>query len=215
MSADDAKLRDAFARLADDARPTPACPPAERLWSAARGELIPETTHEVVLHTATCAACAEAWRLAVDAAREAGLDRTDAPPVRRPRRTAWLGGAAAALVAVTVLVVALWFRGRDEPPIERGPGVIASRLDEKVPLSRDTAVLRWTSAGASASYTVRVTSEDFDVVFERAGITGTEVTVPPDALASIGPGGHVTWQVEAVLTDGTRRQSAAFLATVR
>jgi hypothetical protein len=214
MTADDSRLREAFARRAGDARPTPSCPPAERLWSAARGELIPETTQEVVLHTATCAACAEAWRLAVDVAREAALDRPAAVPDRRSRRAAWLAGGAA-LAAAAAIALFVWVRGRGgDHPIDRGGVAITSRLDERVPLPRDAAVLRWTSAGDGAIYTVRVTGDEFRVLFERAAVATTEVTIPPAALTSVAPGGRVTWQVDAVLLDGTRRQSPAFFATV-
>jgi hypothetical protein len=212
MTTDDSRLRAAFTVLAETAKPTDACPPAERLWAAARGELIPETTQEVVLHTATCGVCAEAWRLAVDVAREAGESTRAAP--RRSRRR-WLAGAGAAVVAAAALLLFLLWK-REEEPIYRGdPSAIASRLDEAVPLPRDAAVLRWTSAGEGARYTIRVSSEDFDLLWEQPDVTATEITVPAAALAAVPAGKRVLWQVEAVRSDGARVASPTFFAALR
>ena len=63
---EDAKLRAAFESLSHDARFTPDCPPPDRLWAGARGELAPSEVESLALHVAECGACAEAWRVAKD-----------------------------------------------------------------------------------------------------------------------------------------------------
>lgn len=63
---DDQALRAAFEALSKDAAFTDACPPADRLWAGARGELKPPEVEALALHLAECGACAEAWRVAKD-----------------------------------------------------------------------------------------------------------------------------------------------------
>ena len=61
---DDDRLRFLFAKAFERGVPTDACPPAERLLDAERGVLAADELDAVLDHLATCAVCAEAWRLA-------------------------------------------------------------------------------------------------------------------------------------------------------
>src|SRR6185295_11345962 len=47
------------------------CPPADAYWAAAAGELPFERVRALVDHGATCARCAEAWRILADVRRAA------------------------------------------------------------------------------------------------------------------------------------------------
>src|SRR5262249_10949401 len=83
------------------------CPPADDYWAAAAGELPFERVRVLVDHGATCARCAEAWRILADVRRasgEAAAPLSDAPPLR-----SLVGGAAsrAPLRTRTLLPLAL------------------------------------------------------------------------------------------------------------
>ena len=69
------------------------CPPPDAYWAAAAGELPFERVRALVDHGASCAHCAEAWRILADvrrAAAESGAAEDDPPPMRSP-----IGGAPA------------------------------------------------------------------------------------------------------------------------
>lgn len=59
-------LRRAFEALSSDAAFTQDCPPSERIWAGARGELLPADVEKLAEHLAGCGACAAAWRTAMD-----------------------------------------------------------------------------------------------------------------------------------------------------
>jgi hypothetical protein len=145
---------------AREAGPGPAagCPAASDLWSAVRGELPPEARRAVVDHTSSCAACAEAWRLAVALT-------PDPIPVAPPRprsviaflpRPRVLAPLAAAAVLAVALAGGYWllhgprpgrapeFRGAEVPAIRSllGDGETLPRESTCVgrpePTTRDT-----------------------------------------------------------------------------
>ena len=102
-------FREAFRSLAETAQPTPTCPEPEKLWEAARGEAAPGDLRDVVDHTASCPACAEAWRLAVEIGdevpREQGLaaERAVTRSVVASPRWRYAAALAAMLVGAIVL----------------------------------------------------------------------------------------------------------------
>lgn len=57
-----ARLRAAFAQV-EDVPEGDGCPATAELWDGMHGGLRPERLREVVDHLASCAACAEAWRI--------------------------------------------------------------------------------------------------------------------------------------------------------
>ena len=91
----DERLRDAFASREPVPVPGVECSDADTIWRAVRGELAHDRIRQVGLHTTSCAACAEAWRLAVEVSRETPADVI---PFGRPARRAgrarawWIGG---------------------------------------------------------------------------------------------------------------------------
>src|SRR5258708_6792722 len=98
--------REAWAALADRATPSDACPPAERLWEAAHGELAPNQVASLVDHVAQCALCAEAWEIAADLATEtASAQPTRLLTFPSRRMWTWASLAAAAVIVIGVFVV--------------------------------------------------------------------------------------------------------------
>ncbi len=204
---DTEKLREAFASLSETARPTDDCPEPERLWSAAQGEETPGETRELIDHTSSCPACAEAWRLAAHLS-------DDVPSVQRTRPRTWWRVAAAAAVAVGVLGL---LRLADLPTgkpgyRDAGDNAVVAATGEDVPLPRDAFVLRWDleTPADGTRYDVRVTTEDLRVLAEARGLETPSYQVAAAALAQLPAGSRVFWQVEASLADGDRLTSKTF-----
>lgn len=210
MDADIDDFRQAFQSLAATAEPTEDCPEAPRLWAAARGEAPPDETRELIDHTASCAACAEAWRLAVHLEEEAPAARA-APSVARW----WPAAAAAALVVVAVGVHQL--REPAAPPVMRAAAEsgLLSELAADATLPRDAAVLEWRlePPREGARHAVRVTTEDLHELAAADDLATPAYVVPPEALTGLEPGTRVLWRVESFLPDGRRLSSETF--TVR
>jgi hypothetical protein len=223
MSADrpsDDWLAAALHAGADD-RPQEDCPPPERLWDAVSGRLPIGDRMAVVDHVSTCAACAEAWRLAVDlaAAQRAGTEASGGvahSPGRRRRLNWWTFAAAAALVAA---VGAAWLL-QPPPvvdPISRDPGtpVLESRLPEPASLPREEFRLQWTAGPSGSRYDVIVTTVDLTIIADARGLEVPEYRVPPDRLAGVGAGTRLLWRVEARVPDGRTISSRTLEASVR
>jgi hypothetical protein len=213
------RLRAAFASLADRIRPTEDCPSPETLWSAVRRELPPEKTRETARHAILCAACGEAWRLARDIAAEAlpaGEPETEQMVARirvsRTSRTGWWVLAAAVLVAAVFLPLTRWVE-RPESPGIRGPieEPIWSLHPAGESLPRDRFVLRW-AGPEGARYDIRVATEDLRVLARTFDLKTAEYHVPEEALSGLPAGAQIVWQVKAVLPNGERVSSRAFLS---
>jgi hypothetical protein len=211
----DARLRAAFRAReprADASRPHP---PADQIWATVRGELPAAARRAVIDHTAACAACAEAWRMAV----AVNPDRVAALAGRPPSRAAprWLATLAAA-VAIAV-GAGVWLRTVNRPPepygYRGGPeAAVRPLLADDEALPRDDFRLRW-SAAPGARYAVRVTTESLQVVADVQGLSEPTFVVPTAALASVPAGGRILWRVEVTLPDGQRSASRTFVARVR
>lgn len=197
------------------------CPPADDYWAAAAGELPFERVRALVDHGATCARCAEAWRILADvrrAAGEAGAEASDSSPplqtlvrpvpVRFPLRTL-LPLALSAMAAVGVWVVL-----RPAPirpaPVERGNGGVPTLRAEspEVQPARD-AVLRWSEVPGASSYNVTVLTPDLVVVHQAVGVSGREFRLP-DAVRQRAAGSGLLWNVDAVMPDGRTVASPTF-----
>ena len=218
----DEALRAAFrGRPAESASPD-GCPSAADVWSAVRGELSAEERRAIVSHTASCAACAEAWRLALDVT-------PDPLPVAAATRPSAFAGlpwpsAFAPLAAAAALVMALgagfWllrppvpvatpgFRGGDAPAIR-------SLLREDQALPREDFRLRWSPGPEGSRYDVRVTTESLQVLATVQRLAETSYLVPETALRSLPPGSRLLWRVEAVLPDGERAASPTYITRLR
>lgn len=216
-----ARLRAAFTSPAEAAPDPETCPAPEKIWLAVRGELPSHEVREVVEHTATCAACAEDWRLAADLNRqEQKAAEADRPAnVVYGRFRQWRPLAAAAALAAGVLLV-IGIQSDDmqpgqEPAYREAPRAeLRSLLPEGQALARRDAVLRWSPLHGAVSYDVQVSTEDLRVVATEEGLTSSEVRLPESALAGLQSGTKLLWQVQAVFPDGTRETSATFTTTL-
>ncbi len=195
-------LRDAFVARSRDAVPTEECPPAERLWSAARGEQR-DGVRELVEHLATCGACAEAWRLAREL-EPAEESEADAAPARSWwRQPAWHAIAAAAIVALVVGFgwrptdgPAETFRGGDSPQIQRFP-------DKGGQLDRRDPWLRWPGA-EDATYDLVVMTDDLSqTLVDVEDLEEAEYRIPDAALHDLPEGARLRWRVEVETPQGT------------
>lgn len=225
MTGDDQELellRAAFTAPAEAAPDPECCPAPETIWEAVRGELPSGQVREVVEHTATCAACAEDWRLAADLNRQeqkaAEADRPANVVYGRFRQWRPLA-AAAALAAGIMLVIGLQsddvMGPGQEPAYREAPRAeLRSLLPEGQPLAKQEAVLRWSPLPGAASYDVQVSTEDLRVVATEEGLTSTRLRLPGSALAGLQPGTKLLWQVQAVFPDGTRETSPTFTTTL-
>jgi hypothetical protein len=229
MSQDDqdlARLRAAFAAPAAVAPDPESCPAPEVIWAAVRGELPPQELREVLEHTASCAACAEDWRLAAELDRQSASSAdvaTFPSNVIRGRFGQWRAFAGVAALAACLLIAVGLNRtgqvGPKDPTYREAPAapgtVVRSLLPEGQVLPRQGAVLRWTPVTGAASYDVRVSTEDLRVVQTAQDQTATEYRIPESALAGLPPGAKLLWQVEAVFPDGTRQSSPTYTNPLR
>jgi hypothetical protein len=212
------RLRRAFA--ADERSRTPGrpCPEPERIWNAIHGHGETEERREVVDHIAECAACAADWRVAMAPAES--MAAPEALPVRARAgarsRWPWLVAAAAALLVVTLVAVDRMSGRGDAPPVYRAGEVasIRSLVDPDETLPRDRALLRWSSAGEEARYSIEIDTLGLEPVSEARGLAQPEYQVPPEDLAGLPPRATLHWRVEARLPDGSRVASPAFLTRI-
>lgn len=190
--------------------PGPACPPPEELWALVRGELGPEERAARVKHSATCGPCAAALRIAVELNEPLQPPAVVRPPWawRLPRLGLVAAAMAAALIGVVVPIVAR----RAAPEIhERGP--VGSQMRSLVPPGprpRSGLRLAWSAQAGALRYQVTLATPDLAVLFEKQGLSETQVLVPEKALAGLPPRARLVWRVEAVLADGQTMGSPAF-----
>lgn len=216
-------LRAAIRQDADRTSATDRCPPSETFWSAARGDLPPDDLAPLLDHVSTCAACSEAWQLAVEVTRDLGEEiESGAPPLAGPRRRwrRWSALAAAAAVLAIATVVLPRFLARapessgDVYRTEATPA-IRSLVSDGQPVPRDHLVLRWTPADEGAKYAVEIATEDLSVVDRGENLTTNEYLVPERALDRFPSGTRLVWQVQATMPTGRTIRSAAFIISLQ
>ena len=206
-------LRRAFAASADETPDPDACPDADLLWAATRRELDAEQTLELIEHTASCPACAEAWRLARDLAdshgeRDGANGRTLSMAHRFRRAAPLVGLAAAAMLAV---VLGRPTRSPDPPEMRAGDTVeIRSLVPDDRVLPRDRCLLQWTGI-EGARYSVLVSGPDLVPVAQVEDLEQPRLLIPRESLVGLGPGTRLYWQVQAILDDGTTKSSKTFV----
>ncbi len=217
------RLRRAFA--ADCGAPRPAeCPPPERIWRAARGELGPRDVRDVVEHLAACGECAQAWRLARALEEEAGEESAEPAPAAggRPilRPGPWVVAAAAVLA---LFAAGLWWSGRPgearrpapAPVYRQGAEVtIRSEVPADEALPRDHAGLAWSGAPDGSSYDLSVSTEDLRTLDQAEDLEKAHYTVPEKVFDGLAPGTRVLWRVEAHLPDGRTVASPTFVTAI-
>ncbi|HEY7497625.1 MAG TPA: hypothetical protein VH740_03895 [Vicinamibacterales bacterium] len=197
------------------ARPGPNCPDPDQIWGAVTRELPLAEREAIIDHTIECGACAEAWRLAVECARDV-VSTNARSSAGAWTATRWLGIAAAAAVIVAAAGIAVWF-GRSGAPEFRQPDRDApqSMLAPDAVLPRDRALLQWSAGPPGALYDVTVTTEDLAVITSIRGLDQAEYVLPKERLTGLGPNTRLLWRVVAELPDGRRLASPTFEVTVR
>ena len=210
-------LRAAFAASTEEGTPH-TCVSAERIWMAVRGELSSREVADIVLHTSTCGACAEVWRLAHQVS-------PDAPQIA-PRSSAvwkspWVLGPGIAAAAVLLVGVIL-----DRPPRfsadtgqsqyrEAGTGEVQPLVPDGATVRRDDLVLRWSPGAAGTRYDVRVMTEDLHPVATSYGLVSPELKIDPSAVSSYSAGTRLLWQVVVIPPDGPRTTSPTFIVKLQ
>jgi hypothetical protein len=208
-------LRRAFTVPGGSAPRPEDCPPAETLWAAVHGELPPGALRDIVDHTATCPACAEDWRLAVEVEREATATAEvatgrAASPVLYPRRWLRLAPLVAAAAAIVALVVGLPLtRHGDGPTVTRGGQQVISRLAEGQELPRDHCLLAW-SGPKDATYDIEVDTLTGDRLFSKGGLKGLSYEVPKSSFDGVRPGTRLEWRFTATPPGGAPVRSKTF-----
>ena len=204
------RLRQAFADRAG--ADVTGCPEAERLWRAAAFELPASERRALVAHTARCASCAEAWRLAREMVSLSPAATRRAAYLRARPLAVGVALAATLLIAVGVTLRMEW--GGPAGYRQPGSAVIESRVSERVPLPRSRFFLQWSAGPAGSRYHVTVTSEDLRLVDAVRDLDRPEYQVPEPALGHVPRGGRVYWSIECVPPDGRTVRSAAFISIV-
>jgi hypothetical protein len=202
------------------------CPPADAYWAAAAGELPFEQVRALVDHGATCARCAEAWRILADVRRAAGsADAAETVPAAHPvlgparsrvrLRTRTLLPLAISAMAAVGLWVVLRPPSVRPPPVERGGGNAPTMRAEspEVQPARD-ALLRWSEVPGATSYNVTVLTPDLVVLHQAVGISGRQLPLP-EGVRQKAAGGEVLWNVDAVMPDGRTVASPTFELRLR
>jgi hypothetical protein len=198
------------------------CPPADAYWAAAAGELPFEQVRALVDHGATCARCAETWRILADVRRAAEAETVPgARPVLGPA-PAGLPLRSRILVPLTLSAMAavgLWVVLRPPPlhplPVERGSGSSAAvRAESPEVQPAHDAVLRWSEVPGATSYNVTVLTPDLVVLHQAVGISGRQLPLPDGVRQKVG-GGGLLWNVDAVMPDGRTVASPTFELRLR
>ncbi len=216
MTDDDDALRAAFAARSQDVQ-GPSCPTPEALLRAFTGQAPRGERRAVVAHLATCAACAEDWRLAREIMPdEAGAQARDEQPEAAPVVVGpWLRSGLIALAAALVAAagVGLWPRLVARPPAvyrETQSDTPRALVPDDAALPRDAFELRWAFAQADARYAVTLSDAALEALFEARDLEQSAVLVPAAALGALSDGATLLWQVEARLPDGRQARSSTF-----
>lgn len=194
------RLRGAFADRSQDAAALSDCPPPERIFDAATGRADPSERTRTVDHVSACAACAEAWRLAL---------AFEGAPL--PRRQPWKGPVPLAAAAVLVLAVGVTQLMPPAPsPYRDGGGARPESALAVERLPREAFVLRWSLPDGYTTRAVRVLRPDLEPLHLTQNPSGNSLRVPAEALAGLPSGSLVLWQVEAEGPDGGVVNSATW-----
>jgi hypothetical protein len=216
MTVDEETLRRLFQESTGRASPgeNRECPPTETLVDAAApGRSALPTT--LLDHLAACRDCAQEFQVLRDVARWAERAGGAKRPRTRPAGQ-WAGGRLwTSVAAAAVLLVLFPFVRETVVPAGRyrapAAETIRALVDENRPVSREVAILRWSSPGAGSIYQLTIVREDLTVLHTAEGLTATEYAVPPSVLASVPEGNRVFWRVEARVPGGRTVASSVFV----
>ena len=125
------------------------------------------------------------------------------------------GIALAAALGAAALILLLARRTPEAPVYRADVPAISSLLDPGGSLPREAFVLRWSPLPAGTRYSLHVATPELQSIFTRGGLTEAQAQVPASALEKLPAGAQVVWRVTALLADGRRVESTAFLTAVR
>jgi len=207
-------LRGRLARLGPGDGPGGDCPPSERIFAGATGELSPEELTRLLEHVRACAWCATSWGLArevaapVEAARGEGGNGGGEVVSLLGRRGAW-AVAGAALLAAALALVSVRVGLPERTPVYRSAQEASLSARTPAVLPRESFALAWSEV-PGATYEITVLGPDLAVVARASGLAKPEWVVPADDLAGLPDGTSLSWTVEAVDADGARLAQATF-----
>jgi hypothetical protein len=203
------RLREALV-VGEGTLPPGEMPDPETLFDAVVGGLSPSDVAHLADLAARSPELAEEWRVARAIEAQARV-----VPFR-PRRWAPLPLLAAAAILMIGFIAVIWYQHQPPAPIYRGAEEeqLASLLPEGKALPRDRFLLRWTSAGDGARYSLRLTDADLRPLFKARDLARPETKVPEESLESVPDGDQVLWQVEASTANGERHVSATYVQRV-
>lgn len=212
MTLDDRQLAAQWRARAGAEVLTPECPDSESIWRAVTLESQAEERLRVIEHIASCAHCAETWRLAAafhDPARQSVSNL-------RPLRRVW--PQVSLIAAAVIAAAAIWLVVRDQPqttPVLRTTAVeIRSAVGDATSLPRDRFLLRWTPGPRGTIYDIEVATTDLKLLSRQMALTTTEYLVPSQVLAGVAANETVAWRVHATLPDGRAVSTVTYFTTV-
>ena len=228
-------LRQAFARVPEDGPGrfvgSGDCPEPDTVWAAVHSELRVSEIEAIVEHTASCAHCAEEWRLAREIGGRAEVDGAPSGTFQTTRtraaqaeedgggqvisfrdRTRRVAVPLAGLAAAAALVLMVGRSG--EQPVSKlrtqETVEITSEVAQGRVVDRQGLALSWTEI-PGATYSVLVTDASLAVVGSADDLGEPRFFVPPESVAHLPSGAELYWQVEATLPDGTTERSRSFV----
>lgn len=210
----DAALRARFAQRTEPIPDAAACPTAEKLFDAAREQLLPSENEAIALHLVDCAPCTAAWRMLREGVAPA--ERVVPFAARRPRWIGWSGALAAGLG----LIVIGWSLRPNATIDEDGT---ALRTASNAPIvaattapgscRRDSCRLSWTATPAADHYRLIVTNDDLSPIVTLEDLTGSAATLDATQLQQL-RGNRLLWRVEASWQGGQRTSSETFVTSI-
>lgn len=207
---DAGKLREAFAARPREAEAGDDID-AERIWRAVNGELGARERQAVVEETVGSPAAAEAWRLAEELRRSAGLELAEQSSDRNTARRSrvWLVAAMVLLAAGIVLVSRPW--QPEEPVVYRRPSgmAIESVLGAESRCTGQVCALDWTDVAGAEGYRLRITDEGLEPLLEIE-LSTSDYRLDRSSLG-LGSSQTLLWQVEATTESGERVSSPTFV----
>jgi len=226
----DGRMREVFAHL--EGEPGEPVDP-ETLWAVMRGNADREAAAKLADRLHEDPDLREEWALAQSFAEAAEREETvtetglnvapllteDEIQQAKQERAAntgsyrsWLivGAVAAAVLLAVLLTRKDEIEYVDDPRQMRDGDAEGIRALVTGTLSRESPLLRWSAVEGARHYKLSVTTQGLEPVFERAGLSTTELELPAEALQGVPPGAKLLWRVEADLPDGTKRRSTTF-----
>lgn len=189
------------------------CPSPDRIWDAANLQRSPAEQRELLLHVATCPACARDWRIARSSLLELQeqsplLETKPSPKVVSifARRRKLLGGSLLAVAAAGCLLLL------------RTPGRIAVdphaefRGDEGAILDLSDYQLQknsfsWPESPGAESYEILIYDTNLDQMRRLGPVSSQRLELSPEDTSELMSAGAMYWRVIAKTKNGQEKNS--------